>query len=64
MPHHALTVIACTLVTVFGLFAAALVGFLRWNEGANSSAIVTSAGAAALAVITVGIAVIGQFQPS
>ncbi|MGI5211820.1 hypothetical protein [Plantactinospora sp. CA-290183] len=64
MPHTALTVIAYALVAVFGLLAAGLIGFLRWNDGARSSTIVISAGAAALGVMTLGITLIGQVQHS
>jgi hypothetical protein len=59
-----MTVIFYALIAVFGLLAAGLIGFLQWNDGAKSSTIVTSAGAAGLAVITIGITVMGQVQPS
>jgi len=49
-------------VAVGGLFAAGLVGVVRWADGVDTSTIVLSAGAAALAVVTLGVTLIGQIQ--
>ncbi|MEV6695508.1 hypothetical protein AB0M35_28985 [Micromonospora sp. NPDC051196] len=64
MLHPALTAMAYGLVAVFGLLAAGLIGFLQWNDGAESSTVVITAGAAALSVMTLGITLIGQIQHS
>ena len=60
MSHSAMAVVAYGFIIVFGLLTAGFVGFLKWVEGSRSSTIALSAGAAALAVMTLAATVLTQ----